>query len=49
MVVVLFDESLNKVSKEEEIDIEVRYAHGNRVVSRYLCSQFLGHTTAAER
>ena len=30
------------------MDIEVHFSCGNRVVLRYLCSQFLGHTSAAD-
>ena len=46
--VVCFDESLNKICHEEQMDVVVRYIQGHRVVSRYLCSQFLGHTRAAD-
>ena len=48
VVVLSFDESSNKVSEEEQMDIVIRFVHGNIVTSLYLCSQFRGHTTAVD-
>ena len=47
--VISFDESLNKVLQKEQMDIIVRFwdKEKNKVSSRYLNSQFLGHTRAA--
>ena len=46
--VVAFDESLNKKLQEEQMDIMLRFWDNelNKVVSRYFCSQFMGHTRA---
>jgi hypothetical protein len=43
-----FDESMNKICQQEQMDIHVRFwdSSANRVVNRYLGSNFLGHTTA---
>ena len=48
--VISFDESLNKVLQKEQMDIIVRFwdKEKNKVSSRYLNSQFLGHTRAAD-
>lgn len=48
--VVSFDESLNKISTKEQMDFFLRYwsKKKNEVISRYIGSQFLGHTTAAD-
>lgn len=43
---ILFDESLNKKSQSKQMDIHVRYWEGDKVVTRYFGSQFLGHATA---
>jgi hypothetical protein len=40
---ILFDESLNKKMQEKQMDIHVRYWANTQVVTRYLCSVFLGH------
>lgn len=47
---VAFDESLNKVSQKEQMDIHVRYWNSidNEVSSSYYSSVFLGHTTAVD-
>ena len=47
---ISFDESLNKVLQKEQMDIIVRFwdKEKNKVSSRYLNSQFLGHTRAAD-
>ena len=47
---ISFDESLNKVLQREQMDINVRFCNEekNKVLSRYLNSQFLGHTRAAD-
>ena len=43
---ILFDESLNKKSQTKQMDIHVRFWDGDKVVTRYFGSQFLGHATA---
>ena len=50
MYVISFDESLNKVIQKEQMDLIVRFwdIKKNRVVSRYIDSQFLGHTRAVD-
>ena len=47
---ISFDESLNKVLQKEQMDIIVRFwdKEKNKVSSRFLNSQFLGHTRAAD-
>lgn len=47
---VAFDESLNKVSDTEQLDLIIRYwsETENKPVTRYFTSAFLGHTTAAD-
>ncbi len=40
--VVLFDESLNKKTQQQQMDIHVRYWKDNEVTTRYLGSEFLG-------
>ena len=44
--VVSFDESLNQVGNEEQMNIVILFIQGNRVLLRYLHSQF--HKTAAD-
>ena len=46
--VVLFDESLNTALHQEQMDFSVRYFKDDHVVSRYLSSAFLGHTTSED-
>lgn len=48
--VVSFDESLNKVLQEEQMDLLLRFwdEELNRVVTRYYDSVFLGHTRAED-
>ncbi|KXJ15401.1 hypothetical protein AC249_AIPGENE10254 [Exaiptasia diaphana] len=43
---VLFDESLNKKTQEQQMDIHVRYWKSNQVVSRYFGSEFLERKSA---
>ena len=43
--VILFDESLNTSLHQEQMDFSVRYFKDDHVVTRYLSSVFLGHTT----
>ena len=43
---ILFDESLNKKCQAKQMDIHVRFWEGEKVVTRYFGSQFLGHATA---
>lgn len=47
---ISFDESLNKVSQNEQIDIIVRFLckYSNKVISRFLTSCFFDHTTAID-
>ena len=47
---VSFDESMNKISQNEQMDFIIRYWDNdiNQVAVRYLCSEFLGHATAAD-
>ena len=46
--VVSFDESLNKITQTEQMDIVVHYFEGDSVMTRYLDSSFLGHTRAID-
>ena len=48
--VVSFDESLNRIIQEEQMDLLVRFYDEERqmVVTRYLGSQFMGHTRAPD-
>ncbi|XP_048512809.1 uncharacterized protein LOC125501482 [Athalia rosae] len=50
ILVVGFDESLNKISEKEQMDIAIRFwdVEKNEVSTRYLTSLFLGHTTAQD-
>jgi len=45
-VVVMFDESLNTIMKHKQMDVHVRSWIDGHMISRYLTSQFMGHTTA---
>ena len=47
-IVVMFDESLNTVTKRKQMDVHVRSWIDGQVMSRYLTSQFMGHATADE-
>lgn len=44
--VIMFDESLNRATKNKQLDLHIRYWDGEKVHSRYLGSQFMGHSTA---
>ena len=46
--VASFDESLNDICQQGQMDINIRYFHRDKVVSQYLDSQFLGHSTAID-
>jgi len=48
--VVSFDESLNKVLQEEQMDLLLRFWDNelDRIVTRYFDSVFLGHTRAQD-
>ncbi|KAJ8348774.1 hypothetical protein SKAU_G00273630 [Synaphobranchus kaupii] len=46
--VLMFDESLNNSTKTKQLDVHVRYWEGDHVQSRYLGSQFMGHSTAQD-
>ena len=43
-----FDESLNEVCLQGQIDINIRCFHQGKVLSQYLDSQFLDHSTAID-
>ena len=45
--VACFDESLNKISTRGQMDIHVRFWVDNKVITRFLTFEFLGHATAA--
>ena len=49
-IVVLFDESFNRVTKDEQMDNQVRFWNNEQecVMTRYLSSEFLGHCTAKD-
>ena len=44
--VLLFDESLNRPTKNKQMDVHVRSWFGDQVATRYCGSQFMGHATA---
>ncbi|KAM8766754.1 uncharacterized protein AB9X84_005877 isoform 1-T1 [Acanthopagrus schlegelii] len=50
--VIMFDESMNRTTKNKQLDLHVRYwvndENGSRVQSRYLGSQYMGHSTAED-
>lgn len=50
VITVGFDESLNKVSQMQQMDIDIHYWDNSKdeVVVRYWSSAFLGHTTASD-
>lgn len=43
---IMFDESLNRSSKKKQLDLHVWHWDGEKVISRYLGSHFMGHATA---
>jgi hypothetical protein len=47
---VSFDESYNKITKNEQMDFAIRFwdSQNQLIVNRYLGSQFLGHATAID-
>lgn len=44
----MFDESLNETTKNKQLDVHVRFWNEGQVQSRYLGSQFMGHSTAQD-
>lgn len=46
--VIMFDESLNKMTKSKQLDLHIRYWVDDHVQSRYFGSQFMGHATAVD-
>ena len=46
----LFDECMNRISQNEQMDFIIRYWDGNtnKVAVRYLGSEFLGHAIAVD-
>lgn len=48
--VICFDEALNKIVQRGQMDLYVRFWNVNKeeVSTRYLCSVFLGHSTASD-
>ena len=47
-VLISFDESLNKVTQSNQMDIAVRYVRDGKSHVRYLTSQFPGHSAAVD-
>lgn len=45
---LLFDESLNELLQEKQMDIHVRFWEKKRVEAMFLHSEFLGHATAED-
>ena len=47
---ISFDECMNRISQNEQMDLIIRYWDGNtnKVAVRYLGSEFLGHATAVD-
>ncbi|XP_070398050.1 uncharacterized protein [Nothobranchius furzeri] len=45
---LMFDETLNQITKTKQMDLHVRYWKEDQVQSRYLGSQFMGHGTAKD-
>ena len=43
-----FDEFLNEVCQQGQMDINIRYFHLGKVLSQHLDSQFLGHSTTID-
>ncbi|KAL7393201.1 hypothetical protein ABVT39_007828 [Epinephelus coioides] len=48
LFVLMFDESLNEITKTKQLDVHVRFWDEGQVHSRYLGSQFMGHSTAQD-
>ena len=46
--VLMFDESLNRITQEKQMDVWVRYWANGKIVSRYLTSEFMGHASAED-
>lgn len=46
--VLMFDESLNQTTKNKQLDVHVRFWDEGQVQSRYLGSEFMGHSTAKD-
>lgn len=46
--VLVFDESLNETTETKQLDVHVRFWNEGQVQSRYLGSQFMGHSTAQD-
>ena len=46
--VLMFDESLNETTKTKQLDVHVHFWDEVQVQSRYLGSQFMGHSTAQD-
>jgi hypothetical protein len=49
-ITIFFDESLNRISQQQQMDIAVPFWNScsESVETRYLTSMFLGHTTAVD-
>ena len=47
---ISFDECMNRISQNEQMDFIIRYWDGNtnKVAVRYIVSEFLGHATAVD-
>jgi hypothetical protein len=46
--VLLFDESLNKANKKKQLDIHARFWKEGVVMTKYICSEMMGHATARD-
>ena len=48
--VLLFDESMNKTTKSKQLNLRARFFNDRtgQVVTRYISSAFLGHSTACD-
>jgi len=49
-IVVMFDESLNKISQKSQMDLKMRFWNSckREVATRYFSSEFMGNTTATD-
>ncbi len=46
--VLMFDESLNRTSKNKQLDLHIHFWEGGQVQSRYLGSQLMGNATSKD-
>ncbi|KAK7877584.1 hypothetical protein WMY93_031716 [Mugilogobius chulae] len=45
---IMFDESLNKTTKNKQLDLHIRFWENDMVQSRYFGSEFMGHSKAED-